>query len=83
MERGLSFISSSWRNWQQWPTAMSEASRKLVSPKSYPSQRPCPVCHEKTFYVASWSTFFTGFYNRTCSACGYCDPRKVKMIKQL
>ena len=61
----------------------SGISRKMVSPKSYPSQRPCPVCDGKTFYLGSWNTFFTGLYTRTCSTCGYCDSKKVKMIKQL
>jgi len=61
----------------------SDISQSVVSHKAYPSHRPCPVCEEKTFYVASWTTVFTGLYTRTCSACGYCDPKKVKMIKQL
>jgi predicted RNA-binding Zn-ribbon protein involved in translation (DUF1610 family) len=62
-----------------WP-AMSQ---KISSPKSYPSRRPCPDCGEKTLYQASWSTLFTGLYTRTCLVCGFCDSRKVKMIRQL
>ena len=60
-----------------------ELFQKLLRPKSYPSHRDCPACGEKTFYLASWGTLFTGLYTRTCSSCGYCDSRKVKMIKQL
>lgn len=62
-----------------WP----ELFQTLSSPKSYPSHRACPACGEKTFYLASWGTFFTGLYTRTCATCGYCDSKKVKMIKQL
>lgn len=60
-----------------------EARRKIPDPKIYPSHRACPACGESTVYRASWSTFFTGLYTRTCCACSYCEPRKVKMIRQL
>jgi hypothetical protein len=63
--------------------ASASAARKITSQKSYPSQRPCPVCDGKTVYQPSRGTFFTGLYTRTCPDCGYCDSRKVKMIKQL
>ena len=95
METNLSRISLTWRDGQQLliaagrrvlhvsSMASSFVSRAIASRKSYPSQRPCPVCEEKTSYRASWATFFTGLYTRTCRACGYCDSKKVKMIKQL
>ena len=51
--------------------------------KSYPSHRACPVCGGKTFYRRSLSTIFTGLYSRSCPACGYCEHKKVKMIRQL
>jgi Zn ribbon nucleic-acid-binding protein len=63
--------------------AAESLSRKITNQKSYPSQRPCPVCDGKTVYQASWGTFFNGLYTRTCLACGYRDSRKVKMIHQL
>jgi hypothetical protein len=53
------------------------------SARSYPSQRPCQACGKKMHYVASWTTPATGLYARTCSHCGFCDPRKVRMIRQL
>jgi len=64
---------------------MTELSGKISGKlqKSYPSHRACPACGEKTLYQASWSTIFTGLYTRTCSVCSYCEPRKVKMIRQL
>ena len=76
MERRLSLSQTAAKIWP-------EVFQKLVNPKTYPSHRACPACGEKTFYVASWATFFTGFYTRTCLACGYNDSKKVKMIKQL
>jgi hypothetical protein len=83
--RHISARSAEIALWTAQTTARisSEISRRMPSPKSYPSQRPCPVCDERTFYVGSWTTFFTGLYTRTCPACGYFAPRKVKMIKQL
>jgi hypothetical protein len=89
MEKSVSFISLTWRDGQQLLNTLARRAvadarfRNWASAKSYPSQRPCPACEAKTFYQASWTTFFTGLYTRTCSACGYCDPKKVKMIKQL
>ena len=61
----------------------AEARRKIPDPKIYPSHRACPACGAQTFYRASPITVFTGLYTRTCSACRYCEPRKVKMIRQL
>lgn len=61
----------------------SGLSRTIPRPKFYPSHRACPMCGEQTFYKASLSTMFTGHYTRSCSACGYCESRKVKMIRQL
>jgi hypothetical protein len=83
--RQISIRSAQAIHWSAQSAARisSDISRVLVSPKVYPSHRPCPVCQDKTFYVASRTTIFTGLYTRTCSACGYCDPKKVKMIKQL
>jgi len=58
-------------------------SQVISNQKSYPSHRACPACGEKTVYQASLRTLFTGLYTRTCSTCGYCDSKKVKMIRQL
>jgi len=88
MEKSLLPTSRPWHDRQQMlfalvRRAVQNASGKMAGHKSYPSHRPCPVCDGKTVYQGSWGTFFTGLYTRTCSACGYCDPKKVKMIKQL
>ena len=61
----------------------AEACRKIPDPKIYPSHRACPACGAKTLYRASLFTIFTGLYTRSCSTCRYCEPRKVKMIRQL
>jgi hypothetical protein len=63
--------------------SLSQAYQMIVRRKSYPSQRACPVCDGKTHYIATLATSFTGLYTRSCPHCGYCDSRRVRMVKQL
>jgi len=76
MEKHLSLSQAAAKIWPG-------ISQVISNQKSYPSHRACPACGEKTVYQASLRTLFTGLYTRTCSTCGYCDSKKVKMIRQL
>jgi len=73
---------------EQWKVigghAMDDIASKLRSgPKNYPSRRPCPSCGGSMIYLGSGWSALTGRYSRTCQDCGYADPQKVKMVRQI
>jgi len=64
--------------------AMDAIASKLRSDaKNYPSRRPCPSCGGPMIYLGSSFSALTGRYSRTCQDCGYADPSKVKMVRQI
>jgi predicted RNA-binding Zn-ribbon protein involved in translation (DUF1610 family) len=73
---------------EQWKgmggQAMDVIANKLRSDaKNYPSRRPCPSCGGPMIYLGSSFSALTGRYSRTCQDCGYADPHKVKMVRQI
>jgi predicted RNA-binding Zn-ribbon protein involved in translation (DUF1610 family) len=58
-------------------------SRLWGDSKTYPSQRPCPTCGGTMVYRGSGLSAFTGKYSRTCQECGYTDPHKVTLVRQI
>lgn len=59
------------------------ADKLRADPKTYPSRRPCPSCGGAMIYQGSGLSALTGKYSRTCQDCGYTDPHKVKLVRQI
>lgn len=73
---------------EQWRAIGSQAVAVLAGKlrsdsKAYRSRRPCPSCGGPMIYLGSALGILTGKYSRTCENCGYADPHKVKMVRQI